>query len=287
MEIAIISGKGGTGKSSVSAAFAALAQQAILCDCDVDAANQYLIFNPRQEKVVPYISSHKALIDADTCIHCNTCRTLCRYDAIQVEDQEYRVKEINCEGCGLCARVCPEVAIRMVPGAPSYLYSGIFRYGHMSWGRLAPGEENSGKLVGLIREEAKEISRREHYDRIILDGPPGIGCPVISSITGVDRVLIVTEPSLSGLSDLERALDISSKFRLPTSVVINKFNINPPVTAQINDYCHTRNIQVIGHIPYDQEMVHAMIQGQTIIEHKPLSETAHIITGIFNQLIKP
>lgn len=286
MEIAIISGKGGTGKSSISAAFATADGEVVLADCDVDAANLYLIFNPVHEEEQVYIAGHKATIDYDLCSGCLYCIDFCRFDAISFENDTVAINTISCDGCHLCSRICPETAIKMVPNDKSRMYSGKFRKGKMVYGRLAPGEENSGKLVSMVREKAKMISAENNLDTIILDGPPGIGCPVISTIAGVDKVIIVTEPTISGLSDMRRAIDIVHRFNLKPSVIINKSDINMPMTGQMINWCMENNVQVAGTLPFEKKMVEAMIQGLSIIEYDPGNIISIEIRKIWNKILK-
>lgn len=269
MEIAIISGKGGTGKSSISAAFATMNGDVVLADCDVDAANLYLLFDPAQEEEVVYIAGYKAEIDYSLCTACGLCAEYCRFDAISVQTEKVTISEISCDGCFLCSRICPEKAIAMVPNDKSRMYSGRFRNGIMVYGRLAPGEENSGKLVNMVREKAKKISDEHNIENVILDGPPGIGCPVISTITGTDKVLIVTEPTVSGLSDLQRAVSIVQKFSLKPGVIINKYDLNCEMSDQIARWCETKGISLAGKLPFDNVFVEAMIRRESIIEYDP------------------
>ncbi|MDD4149472.1 MAG: 4Fe-4S binding protein, partial [Bacteroidales bacterium] len=187
MEIAVISGKGGTGKSCISAAFASMFANTMLVDCDVDAANLHLLFNPEIENEEVFIGAESAVIDYDKCTNCGLCAEYCRFDAISFVDKIITINEVFCDGCRLCSRICPEEAISMVESDKSRLYSGNYRYGKMVYGILGPGEENSGRLVNLVRDKAKEIAEKEGIDTIIIDGPPGIGCPVISTVTGVDH----------------------------------------------------------------------------------------------------
>jgi len=219
MEIAVISGKGGTGKTSITASFATLGSEVVLVDCDVDAANMYLLFNPVHEEEKVFVSGHKAVIDYDLCTSCGLCMNYCRFDAITEDRGKTVISEISCDGCFLCSRVCPEKAITMVASDRSMMYAGSFRNGRMVYGRLAAGEENSGKLVNVVREKAKQTAVHYGLDTIILDGPPGIGCPVISTITGVDKVVVVTEPTKAGLSDMERAIEVVQKFNIPVFVI--------------------------------------------------------------------
>ena len=279
MEIAIISGKGGTGKSSISAAFATIGDEVVLVDCDVDAANLYLLFNPVNEEESVFVSGHKAVIDYDLCTSCGLCINHCRFDAISEGEGRIIISEISCDGCFLCSRICPEKAITMVANDKSMLYAGSFRNGRIVYGRLAPGEENSGKLVNVVREKAKQTAGKYVLDTIILDGPPGIGCPVISTITGVDKVVVVTEPTLSGLSDLKRAIEVVQKFNSPSFVIINKYDLNQAINMQIEDWCIQNNVIVAGRLPFDRQITEA------IIEFNPESEISKKIITIWNRIV--
>ena len=285
MEIAVISGKGGTGKSCISAAFATLTHKVVLADCDVDAANLYLIFNPEIEQEDIYISGQKAEINESLCLRCGMCMNYCRFDAISFKDEQVVISETLCDGCKLCSRICPVNAITMVNNDKSRMYSGNFRNGKMVYGRLAPGEENSGKLVSMVREKTKQTAKENNIDLIIIDGPPGIGCSVMSSLTGVNHAVIVTEPSLSGLSDLKRALEITSKFDLKTWIIINKYDLNEDATNDIFNYCHDNNFMVAGKIPFDSQIVDAMVNCKSITEYAPYSDITFEIERIFNMII--
>jgi MinD superfamily P-loop ATPase len=208
MEIAIISGKGGTGKSSITAAFATMLSNVVVADCDVDAANLYLLFNPDIETEETFVGSQSAVIDYSICTNCAKCVTYCRFDAISIVKAKVKINEVFCDGCHLCKRVCPVKAISMLDSANSRLYSGNFRNGKMVYGVLAPGEENTGKLVNLVRNKAKEIAAISGISDIIIDGPPGIGCPVISTIAGVDKLVVVTETKLVGLARFEEGCQV-------------------------------------------------------------------------------
>jgi len=281
MEIAIISGKGGTGKSSISAAFATMHPNVMLADCDVDAANLYILFQPTHEREEAFVSGYKALIDKDICTHCGECISYCRFDAIDEIDGEVLINETSCDGCKLCSRICPTEAITMVQENQSRMYSGSFRNGKMVYGRLSPGEENSGRLVDVVREEAKKVAKTNGIETIIIDGPPGIGCPVISTITGVNKVVIVTEPTLSGLHDLKRTIEVCSKFKLTTMVIINKFDLNAAMAADIETYCNSLNIEVIAKLPFDKMVVDAMVNCKSIMEFAPDSEIAVLLKDAF------
>lgn len=284
-QIAVISGKGGTGKSSISAAFATMNGSVVLADCDVDAANLYLLFNPSIEDEEVFISGHKAIIDHETCTDCGLCVDYCRFDAISTVAGRIHIDEILCDGCFLCSRICPEKAISMIPNDKSRLYAGSFRNGKMVYGRLSPGEENSGKLVNVVREKAKEILAESGLSHIIIDGPPGIGCPVISSITGTDLAVIVTEPTMSALSDLVRTAELVAKFQLPHFVIINKSDLNINMTKRIKSFCDEKGIEVIGVLPFDPQVVEAMVQGKTINEYNPGNFISRELEKIWNRLI--
>lgn len=285
MEIAVISGKGGTGKTSITASFATLGSEVVLVDCDVDAANMYLLFNPVHEEEEVFVSGHKAVIDYDLCTSCGLCMNYCRFDAITEDRGKIMILEISCDGCFLCSRVCPEKAITMVASDRSMMYSGSFRNGRMVYGRLAAGEENSGKLVNVVREKAKQTAVHYGLDTIILDGPPGIGCPVISTITGVDKVVVVTEPTKAGLSDMERAIEVVQKFNIPVFVIINKFDLNESVSKQIEEWCAGKNVHVAGMLPFDRQITEAMIGSKSINEFNPESETSKTIKAIWDRIV--
>jgi MinD superfamily P-loop ATPase len=284
-QVAVISGKGGTGKSSISAAFATLNDKVVIADCDVDAANLYLLFNPSREEEQVYTGSHKAVIDHNLCSSCGLCTDYCRFDAISLRERMVTIDPLACDGCYLCSRICPENAVTMVPEDGSKLYSGSFRNGKMVYGRLAPGEENSGKLVSMVREKARQISERHNLETIILDGPPGIGCPVISTITGVDTIIIVTEPTVSGLHDLERAAGIAGKSGRKPYVIINKWDLNRTMADNIRSWCRRNDILVAGTLPFDRRIVEAMLQGKTITELAPGSQISIELKKIWNKIL--
>lgn len=285
MEIAIISGKGGTGKSSISAAFATLQNEIVLADCDVDAANLYLLFNPICDEEYAFVSGQKAVINQEKCDSCGACIDYCRFDAIVENDHKVTILETLCDGCLLCSRICPFEAINIVNEDKSRMYAGYFQNGRMVYGRLAPGEENSGRLVNLVREKAKTIAKEAGIKNIIIDGPPGIGCPVISTITGVDIVTIVTEPTQSGLHDLKRTVETTAGFRIHTNVIINKFDINTDMTSRIEVYCDQNDIQVIGKLPFDPLIVEAMVNCQSIIDYAPDSDISKLIRNTYSKIL--
>ncbi len=285
MEIAIISGKGGTGKSSISAGFATLPGKVVLADCDVDAANLYLIFNPEHDHEEAFVGGQYAMIDYGTCTNCGICLNYCRFEAISEMNGRSVISETSCDGCKLCSRICPVKAITMIDNDKSRMYSGRFRNGKMVYGRLAPGEENSGKLVNMVRQKAKELSETENIPTIIIDGPPGIGCPVISTITGVDHVVIVTEPSISGLNDLKRTLEVSLKFHLKSWVMINKYDLNTEMAGQIEQYCKGLGIEVIGKLQFDSKVVEAMVHCKSMVEFDPGSDFSNKIHSAYQRIL--
>lgn len=284
MEIAVISGKGGTGKSSISSAFISVAKSAVVVDCDVDASNLYLLFSPLCKEEEVFVSGSHAVVNNDKCTNCNTCIDLCRFDAISKVNGKIRISESACDGCYLCSRVCPVQAIKMIPADKSRMYAGTFRYGDMVYGRLAPGEENSGKMVNLLREKAKKYVEDYGYDTVILDGPPGIGCPVISTITGVDKVVVVTEPTISGFLDMKRVIEVVCRFSVQMSVIVNKYDLNPSICEQIDKWCEEMKIPVVAHLPFDAQIVEAMIAGKTIIEYNKDCEVSRLIENAYNTI---
>lgn len=262
-QLAIISGKGGTGKTSLTAAFASLAQNAVLADCDVDAADLHLILKPRIKKTMKFQGLKIASIDKNQCIDCKKCYDSCRFHAIA---KDIHLIPESCEGCGVCVYVCPVNAITMVERDSGFAYLSETRFGPMAHAVLNTAEEASGKLVTLVRNIASDIARQKSRDLILIDGPPGIGCPVIASITGVNLVLIVTEPTLSAIHDLERVLGVAQHFHIPAVVCINKASINADNSAKIEQYCKKSNVLIVGKLPYDTTITQAMIHEQSMIE---------------------
>ncbi|MFW6121849.1 MAG: ATP-binding protein [Petrotogales bacterium] len=262
-QLTVISGKGGTGKTSITAAFATLAHNAVFADCDVDAADLHLILKPAFKKTMGFHGLDIVHIDKDLCIDCKKCYESCKFDAI---DEEINLIKESCEGCGVCEYVCPVDAITMKERDSGFAYISETRFGPMAHAVLRTAEEASGKLVTLVRENAKKLAEEKRKDFIIIDGPPGIGCPVIASLTGVDLVLIVTEPTLSAIHDLERILGVAQHFEIPAVVCINKYDINLDNAEKIKRYCKDNNINIVGKLPYDTVVSEAMIHEQSVIE---------------------
>jgi MinD superfamily P-loop ATPase len=270
-QLTIISGKGGTGKTSITAAFASLAKNAVLADCDVDAADLHLILKPVIKKTINFHGLKIAEIDKNTCIYCQKCSQSCMFDAI---DEDINIIKSSCEGCGVCEYICPIKVITMKDRDSGFAYISETRFGPMAHAMLKTAEEASGKLVTVVRNNAKTLAIEKKKDIVIIDGPPGIGCPVIASLSGVDMALIVTEPTLSAIHDLERILDVAKYFDITAMVCINKYDINNENTGRIENFCKVHNIDVVGKLPYDTVVTEAMIHEQSIIEysHGNLSE---------------
>ncbi len=280
-ELVVISGKGGTGKTSIVASFAALAEKKVLADCDVDAADLHLVLEPHVEHREEFSGGKKARIISDLCTACGKCEELCVFDAISHNSlgndknlNSYHIDPISCEGCGVCAHFCPANAIEFKDAVNGEWFISRTRFGPMVHAKMGIAEENSGKLVTLVRKQARELAEREGLDLIIVDGSPGIGCPVIASITGADLVLVVTEPTLSGLHDLERVRELTRHFRIKTVVCINKYDINEQVTKEIEDNAATVDASVIGKVRYDPAVTKAQIMKASVVEYtsSPVSQ---------------
>jgi MinD superfamily P-loop ATPase len=266
-ELIVISGKGGTGKTSLTGSFATLAQGAVIADCDVDAADLHLLLAPEIIERQPFVAGFEALIDSDRCNGCGTCAVHCRYDAIDSgESGAYRVDPLACEGCGLCVEVCPEHAISLHDRTCGEWYRSATRCGPLVHARLDVAGENSGRLVSLVRKEARRLAEHEGRELILVDGPPGTGCPVIASITGADGVLIVTEPTVSGEHDLIRVLDLTAHFGVPAMVCINKSDLSPELAERISELAESRGAPVLARLPYDDAVTAAQIQSKAVVE---------------------
>ena len=283
-EIVILSGKGGTGKTSITAAFASLAKNAVFTDCDVDAADLHLVLSPDIFQSENFSSGAKAVVNNDKCTVCGLCKDLCRFNAISVIDNGIHIDEFACEGCGLCSIACPVGAITIEDYENNHIYFADCRFGPMIYGKLGIAEENSGKLVSKIRQYAKDTAQKFNSDIIITDGPPGIGCPVISSVSGANIVVAVTEPTLSGWHDLERLINLIGQFHTPVKVIINKYDLNNDMCSVIENKLDSMNVEVLGKIPYDISMVNSLVEGKTINEFEPDGLIAKVLNKIWNSI---
>ncbi len=280
-QLTILSGKGGTGKTSITASFAVLAKNAVMADCDVDAPDLHMLLHPEIIKTQEFKGSKVAIIDETKCIKCGLCREKCVFNAIS---SNLNVDIVACEGCGVCTIVCPENAMTLAERVSGNAYVSKTKYGFMSHAILNPGESNSGKLVTLVRQNAKILAEKENQDFIIIDGSPGIGCPVIASITGVDAALVVTEPTMSGIHDLERVLKLLDHFNVTPFVCINMYDVNVDNTNKILSFCKENGIDVVGIIPFSPEVTEAMVNGKTIVEYSPESNVAEEITNMLRKM---
>ncbi|MBL7149787.1 MAG: ATP-binding protein [Candidatus Cloacimonetes bacterium] len=268
-EIVIISGKGGTGKTSITASFAMLGgKDIVVADCDVDAADMHLLMQPDWEKSEDFYSGVIAEVDQEKCVKCGNCADVCRFSAIPIIDKKYVVNKLNCEGCGYCFHVCPTDAITMKEqNVGKWYISNTKADNVMVHARLGIGAENSGKLVAKVKNEAKRIAKETDKEFIVVDGSPGIGCPVVSSLSGADFVVLVTEPTVSGLHDLKRVYQLVKKFNISAGCIINKSDLNTKVARQIEKFLREENIIHISDLPYDETFTKAMTNGQTIVEY--------------------
>ena len=284
-EITILSGKGGTGKTTLTAALTSIAENAVFCDNDVDAANLHLILQPEVKEEHTFDSGWVVSVNEEKCTSCGICQDYCRFNAIHYNEKEkIEINPFQCEGCRLCERVCPLQAITSIKNKNNYWYVSDTRFGPFVHAKMGPGEENSGKLVTQVRKKAAEIARNINAKFIINDGPPGIGCPVIASLANTNKVIMVIEPTLSGLHDAQRLVDLVRMFNIQIYAVINKYNINEKVTQNIEKYLKDNTISIIGKIPFHTDLVKAMIFKKTIVEYNPESEITKIIRSIWEKI---
>ncbi|MGC8502910.1 ATP-binding protein [Desulfurella sp.] len=283
-QLAIVSGKGGTGKTTLSASFAHLAKNALMVDCDVDAPNLHIILKPEVNKTFEYFGSKKAFIDYNKCINCGICASVCRFEAIDFEQNQYRVKEYACEGCNACVIACPVNAISLEKTLNGKYFESTCETGYMAHALLNPGEETSGGLISEVRKLSLEIAYSKKIELIIIDGAPGIGCPATSSIVGAKYVIVVSEPTKSGLHDLVRIVETIKHFKIPHGIVINKFDINIEQTKEIEKYAQEENLEIIGKIPFDKTIVEATRKAKPIIEYD--CKSAFAVKDIFEKTIQ-
>ncbi|MDD4163215.1 MAG: ATP-binding protein [Methanothrix sp.] len=280
-QIAVVSGKGGTGKTSLVASLAALARgRAVYADCDVDAPDLHLILQPTVLERRDFFGIKRAAIDGSKCTQCGSCQEACRFEAIR----DFQVNTALCEGCGVCKLVCPAEAVQMRECLAGYAYISDTRFGPLVHAELFPGEEASGKLVAMVREMARNLAESRNLDLVLIDGSPGIGCPVIASLTGVDLALVVTEPTITGEHDLERILDVAAHFGISTAVCINKYDLNLAGSRRIEDLCRERAVMVAGRLPYHPSVVEAMVLGRSVVElGGPVAQSVSEMWGVLEK----
>jgi len=271
-EVVVLSGKGGTGKTIIVGSLAALAERKVLADCDVDAADLHLLLSPSEKQKDEFWSGEVANIDGDRCNECGLCQELCRFNAIK----DFRVDAVSCEGCGFCSHICPTKAITMNENMSGYWFISDTRYGPLVHARLGIAQENSGKLVAVVRQQARQIAEEQGLDYIISDGPPGIGCPVISSLSGAGLALLVTEPTLAGMHDLERVLGVCRHFGVPATVCINKYDLNKENARQIESQCLSQGVEIVGRVPFDNVVTESIVQGVPVVEYSNGNVTREI-----------
>ena len=288
-EIVILSGKGGTGKTTLSSCFSYLNKKSVIVDCDVDAANLHLTFNPETIEQIEFVGGKQASVITDRCIGCGKCLEVCKFDAVSFDgpsnefcDKTYTINPLFCEGCKVCYEFCPAKAISFEDAVNGDIYISKSAYGPFVHAVLGPGEENSGKLVARLKIMSKEIAEKEGIEHIITDASPGIGCPVIASLTGADVLLAVTEPTLSGLHDLERVIDLAKHFEMKIMVCINKWDINEEITNQIIKYLNENNIDNVGNISFNKKFVQANVDGKIVLEYND-ADINREIESVFNK----
>jgi len=262
-QVLFLSGKGGTGKTSLAAAFAVLAKNTVLADCDVDAANLHLLLDPKVVEEGDFVGSKEAIRDASLCTQCGRCLEVCRFNAVS---ESFEIDPYLCEGCGACVTACPANAITLEPRISGRWFNADTKWGPLASAELLPGEETSGKLVMQVKRNMEPLAQSVNAEWAIVDGSPGIGCPVIASVSGVDAVVLVTEPTLSGMHDLERILGVVNHFRIPSYLVINKADLSPDLTKQLEQFATDRTLPVLGTIPYDRTVTDRMIEGGSVVE---------------------
>ena len=280
-QILVISGKGGTGKTVITASFASLVNNKVMADCDVDAADLHLLLHPEIKETHNFEGGKLAVIDKERCSECGKCEEVCRFDAIinkiqnskfkiqkNIREHKYITDPLACEGCGACTLVCPKEAISLKVEDVGHWFISRTKYGPLVHAKLGIAQENSGRLVSLVREKAQDIALKENLDYVIIDGPPGIGCPVIASLSGVDLALIVTEPTLSGMHDLERVANVARHFGVKTFLCINKYDLNIENSQKIKDLYRNSRMEMIGEIPFDKTVVESLVNGVPIVEFK-------------------
>ena len=278
-QVTILSGKGGTGKTTLTASFAALSKNTVFADCDVDASNLHLLLNPDVQETIEFRGLNVAYIDKEKCIECGRCVELCRFKAIK----DFQVDPIHCEGCKVCVVNCPVEAIEFNERVCGHAYISKTKYGPMSHARLTPGMENSGKLVTLVRQNANKLAEEKGKSLVLVDSSPGIGCPVIASLANIDAAVVVVEPTLSGIHDLKRALELLDHFEVTPFIVVNKYDINEENTANLESYCLLNDITLLGKVPFDQIVTKSMVQRMPVVEYDPEAVSSESIKKIWKR----
>lgn len=283
-EILILSGKGGTGKTTVAASLACIIPDSVMADCDVDAADLHLLLEPDIKEKHLFVSGVKAEVVPERCTACGTCFEICAFDAITLDNEKgcAVVGEFSCEGCGVCAHFCPEEAIKLNPNECGNWYRSETECGPMIHAALDPGEENSGKLVALVKRETKALAEKLEKKWVVVDGPPGIGCPVIASMSGADIILAITEPTVSGLHDLERVAGLAAHFKVPITVCINKWDINVEKYEEIESWCHENSVPVVGKISFSEQIVKSLVAGKPVVSME--CEAADEIRSVWDNM---
>lgn len=281
-QIVMISGKGGTGKTVISGAFSAIAKNKVIVDADVDAADLFLLLKPINKETHDFSGGSKAIIDESKCIKCGACYNNCRFEAIS---KDFVVDELLCEGCTVCANICPKGAIKMDPSCSGEWYISETNKRIFVHAKLGIAEENSGKLVSLVKNKAIELANKNNCDWIIIDGPPGIGCPAIAALGNSDCAVVVTEPTLSGLHDAKRVVELAKHFKLAIKFIINKYDLNIKMTEEIERFCQINQIEVIGKILFDENVVQSIIDGQNIIDYEGFKQK-EVLLQAWDKIIK-
>lgn len=278
VQLAVLSGKGGTGKTTIAASFSALARGAVTVDCDVDASNLHLVLQAEVQTVQEFRASRKAMLHPSKCSACGTCVSLCRFEAIHQAGPGLppTIDPLSCEGCALCSRTCPQQAIQMVDTVSGHWFVSSTRYGPLVHARLRAGQGNSGKLVSLLRQKARELASERGSELIILDGPPGIGCPVLACLSGASMALLVVEPSLAAIHDLRRLLKVCQQFGVPAAVCVNKYDLDLQLTFRIEKYCKQKQVPLLARVPLDDGVVGAMLAKEPVVEYASSAAAAAI-----------
>ena len=279
-ELAIVSGKGGTGKTTIAAAFIAIAKHLVIADCDVDAPDLHILLHPEVEKTDDFISSKIASIDCDVCTDCKLCENSCRFNAANPPN----INQISCEGCGVCAYICPERAITMHDKVSGHIHESSTHFGYMVHAKLLPGEGNSGRLVTEVRKRSLQFAEKNGIDLMLIDGSPGIGCSVIATITGLCFGIVVTEPTLSGIHDMKRVLSLMNQLRVRSGVIINKYDLNLINSKGIERYCLENDIEILGTLPFNPIMTESMLVGKTLPEFSPEHEMVRLLEKIWKRI---